>query len=80
VKDKAWFTEEVIYQDGLVTVKLNGKTVNEYTIPQADVEHEIANKKTWLPRGTFALQAHPPAPGQISKAYFKNIRVKVLPD
>jgi hypothetical protein len=80
VTDKAWFTEEVIYQDGLVTVKLNGKTVNEYKIPQADVEHEIANKKTWLPRGTFALQAHPPAPGQISKAYFKNVRVKVLPD
>ena len=48
--------------------------------PQADVEHEIANKKTWLPRGTFALQAHPPAPGQISKAYFKNVCVKVLPD
>ncbi len=80
VKDKAWFTEEVVYQDGLVTVNLNGKTVNKYKIPQADVEHEIANKKTWLPRGTFALQAHPPAPGQVSKAYFKNVRVKVLPD
>ena len=74
MKDKAWFTEEVIYQDGLVTVKLNGKTVNEYKIPQADVEHEIANKKTWLPRGTFALQAHPPAPGQISKAYLRRPR------
>ena len=35
---------------------------------------------TWLPRGTFALQGHPPMPGHISKACFKNIRVKVLPD
>jgi hypothetical protein len=35
---------------------------------------------TWLPRGTFCLQGHPPMAGQISKACFKNIRVKVLPD
>ena len=49
--------------------------------PHADVEHKIPNNTgTWLPRGTFALQGHPPMPGHISKACFKNIRVKVLPD
>jgi Domain of Unknown Function (DUF1080) len=80
VKDKAWYTQEIIYQDGLVTIKLNGGTMFEYKIPDADAEHKLANGGTWLPRGTFALQGHPPMPGQISKVYFKNIRVKVLPD
>jgi hypothetical protein len=80
VKDNVWYTEEVIYQDGLITVKLDGKTMFEYRLPQADVEHKLPTDRTWLPRGTFALQGHPPMPGQISKACFKNIRVKVLPD
>jgi hypothetical protein len=80
VTDNVWYTQEVIYQDGLVTVKLDGKTMFDYKIPDADVEHTFRVKKTWLPRGTFALQGHPPMPGHISKACFKNIRVKVLPD
>ncbi len=81
VTDNVWYTEEIIYQDGQVTVKLDGKTVLEYTVPHADTKHEILNNTgTWLPRGTFALQGHPPMPGQISKVCFKNIRVKVLPD
>jgi hypothetical protein len=80
VTDNVWYTQEVIYQDGLVTVKLDGKTMFEYRLPHADVEHKLPTPMTWLPRGTFALQGHPPMPGQISKAYFRNIRVKVLPD
>ena len=80
VMDNVWYTQEVIYQDGLVTVRLDGKTMIEYRIPDADVEHKLEKGPTWLPRGTFALQGHPPMPGHISKAYFKNIRVKVLPD
>jgi hypothetical protein len=78
--DNIWCTQEVIYQNGLIVVKLDGKTVLEYRLPHADVEHQLPTKRTWLPRGTFALQGHPPMPGHISKAYFKNIRVKVLPD
>jgi hypothetical protein len=80
VTDNVWYTQEVVYQDGLVTVKLNGKTMFEYKIPDADVEHKLSTRMTWLPRGTFALQGHPPIPGHSSKACFKNIRVKVLPD
>ena len=80
VTDNVWYTQEVIYQDGLVTVKLNGKTMFEYRDPHADVEHKLPTTFTWLPRGTFALQGHPPMPDHISKACFKNIRVKVLPD
>ena len=63
-----------------MVVKLDGKTMFEYKIPQADVEHKLPTSRTWLPRGTFALQGHPPMAGHISKAYFKNICVKVLPD
>jgi len=80
VTDNAWYTQEVIYQDGMVTVKLNGKTMLEYRISDADIEHKLPTGMTWLPRGTFALQGHPPMPSRSSKAWFKNIRVKVLPD
>ena len=80
VTDNVWYTQEVVYQDGLVTVKLDGKTMFEYQLPQAEIAHKLPTKRTWLPRGTFALQGHPPMPGHISKACFKNIRVKVLPD
>jgi len=80
VADKVWYTQEVIYQNGLVTVKLNGQTMFEYKLPDADSEHKLPTGSTWLPLGTFALQGHPPMPGQISKVYFKNIRVQVLPD
>ena len=80
VTDNVWYTQEVIYQDGLVVVKLDGKTMFEYRVLHADVEHKLPTPMTWLPRGTFALQGHPPMPGHISKACFKNIRVKVLPD
>jgi hypothetical protein len=80
VKDEAWYTQEIVYQNGQITVKFDGKTVLEYKMPEADVEHKLPTGRTWLPRGTFALQGHPPMPGQISKACYKNIRVKVLPD
>jgi hypothetical protein len=80
VTDNTWYTQEIICRDGHVTVKLDGKTLIEYTVANADTEHKLRGRATWLPRGTFALQGHPPMAGQISKACFKNIRVKVLPD
>ena len=79
VTDNVWYTQEIIYQDGQVMVKLDGKTVLEYKIPKADTSM-LPTGVTWLPQGTFALQGHPPMPNRISKACFKNIRVKVLPD
>jgi hypothetical protein len=80
VTDNVWYTQEIIYQDGSVTVKLNGKVMIEYKVPEAETEHRLPTGMTWLPQGTFALQGHPPMPGHISKACFRNIRVKVLPD
>jgi hypothetical protein len=80
VTDNVWYTQEIIYQNGSVTVKLNGQVVLEYKISDADTEHKLSTGVTWLPEGTFALQGHPPMRNHISKACFKNIRIKVLPD
>ncbi len=80
VTDNVWYTQEVVCQNGSVTVKLNGQTMIEYKVPDADVEHKLSSGMTWLPEGTFALQGHPPMPGHISKTCFKNIRIMVLPD
>lgn len=80
VRDNVWYTQEIIYDNGNVTVKLDGKTVIDYTITEGDTQHKLQTGMLWLPRGTFALQGHPPMKGYASKAGFKNIRVKVLPD
>jgi hypothetical protein len=80
VTDNVWYTQEVICENGLLTVKLDSKTMIEYRLPDADVEHKLQTGMRWLPQGTFALQGHPPMAGHGSKACFRNIRVKVLPD
>ncbi|HEY3855233.1 MAG TPA: DUF1080 domain-containing protein [Verrucomicrobiae bacterium] len=80
VTDKTWYTQEIICHDETITVKLNGKTMLEYKMPEMDAQHKLSTGVTWLPEGTFALQGHPPMENQISKACFKNIRVKVLAD
>lgn len=74
VKDNVWFTESITVIDKKVTIKVNDKTVVEYTEPdnlqrpQDQVGRVISN-------GTFALQGHDPN----SKVYFKEIMVKPLP-
>jgi len=75
VKDNEWYTEEIVVQGKKVTIKINGKTVNEYTEPD-NVERpaDMADRK--IASGTFALQGHDPK----SKVYFKDIMVKPLPD
>lgn len=76
VKDNEWYTQEIIVRGLHVVIKLNGKTVLEYTFPDeaASKEYLLPTKMTYLPEGTFALQGHDPG----SKACFKNIRVKPL--
>jgi hypothetical protein len=80
VVDNQWYTQEIIYVNGQITVKLNDQVVLEYQLPEADKPHKLPTGFTWMPAGTFALQGHPPLPGKASKTDFKNIRVKVLPD
>jgi hypothetical protein len=75
VKDNEWFTEYFKVQGKHVTVKINDKTVVDYTEPD-NVKRDPGSEGRVLSSGTFALQGHDPN----SKVYFKNIMVKVLPD
>ena len=73
VKDGEWYTEEVIVKDGKITVKVNGKTINEYTEAE-DTKRtgDLGDKK--LSSGTVALQAHDPE----SVIYYRSVKVKLL--
>jgi hypothetical protein len=75
VKDNEWFTEYFKVDGKRVIVKLNDKTVVDYTEPD-DVKRDPGNEGRVISSGTFALQGHDPN----SKVYFKNIMVKVLKD
>lgn len=75
VKDNEWFTEHIIVQGKKITVKINDKTVVEYTEPEG-VEKLPGRKDKHLSSGTFALQGHDPD----SKVYYQEILVKPLPD
>jgi hypothetical protein len=72
-EDNKWFKETIIVQGKKVTVKVDGKTLVEYTEP-ADKQKDGDFNRV-LGKGTFALQAHDPN----SKVYFRKIRVKKLP-
>lgn len=73
-KDDTWFTQHITVTGKSVVIRVDGKVTAEYTEP-AGVERpaDMAGRK--LGSGTFALQGHDPK----SKAFFKNIMVKVLP-
>jgi len=69
-KDNVWFTQEIIVRGKHIEIKVDGKTVVDYTEP----EGKTGDRQ--LSHGTFALQGHDPG----SKVCYKNIRVKILPD
>jgi hypothetical protein len=73
VKDMEWFTEYIKVEGKHVIIKLNDKTVVDYTEP-ADYKPEPGQTNHFLSSGTFALQGHDPK----SEVHFKNIMVKVL--
>lgn len=75
VKDNEWFTEYIKVEGKRITVKINDKQVVDYLEPDT-VQRPKGMIGRILSRGTFALQGHDPG----SKVYFKNIKVKVLPD
>jgi hypothetical protein len=73
VKDMEWFTEYIKVEGKHVIIKLNDKTVVDYTEP-ADYKPAPGQTNHFLSSGTFALQGHDPK----SEVHFKNILVKVL--
>lgn len=75
VKDDEWYTEHIIVQGKRVTVKINDKTINEYTEPDSLSRAGTTNQRR-LSSGTVALQGHDPK----SKVFYKDIMLRVLPD
>jgi hypothetical protein len=75
VKDREWFIEYIKVMGKRVTIKLNDKTVVDYTEPE-NVHRTKEDEQRVLSSGTFALQGHDPK----SKVYFRNILVKPLPN
>ena len=73
VPDNVWFTEYVSVRGKHIVIKLNDKTVVDYTEPE-NVQRPADMAGRVLSHGTFALQGHDPN----SKVYFKNIMVKPL--
>ncbi|WP_288372889.1 DUF1080 domain-containing protein [uncultured Algoriphagus sp.] len=71
VEDGEWYTEHVRVQGDQITVKINGKTINEYD--ESEVRSgDLGTKK--LSSGTIALQAHDPE----SVIYYRSVKIKVL--
>ena len=75
VPDNEWYTEHIIVDGKRVTVKINGKTVVDYTEPN-NPERKQGDEARRLSRGTVALQGHDPD----SKVYYKDVMVKPLKD
>ncbi|HLZ86146.1 MAG TPA: DUF1080 domain-containing protein [Puia sp.] len=73
VKDDVWFTEYVSVRGKHIVIKINDKTVVDYTEPD-NVKRPAGSEGRVLSSGTFALQGHDPN----SKVYFRNILVKPL--
>ncbi len=73
VKDSVWYTEQIIVQGKRVIIKVNDKTVVDYTEPD-NLQRPANMAGRVISNGTFALQGHDPK----SKVYFKNIMVKPL--
>lgn len=75
VADNVWYTEYIKVEGKRVIIKINDKITVDYTEP-ADVKRPEDMKGRMISGGTFALQGHDP----VSKVYYKNIMVKILPD
>ncbi len=75
VKDNEWYTQYIKVEGKRVIVKLNDRTVVDYTEPD-NVQRPDDMAGRVLSHGTFALQGHDPK----SKVFFKNIMVKPLPE
>ena len=75
VKDNEWFTETIRVEGKHITVKINERTVVDYTEPEG-VEKEEGPAQKRLSSGTIALQGHDPD----SKVFYKEVMVRLLPE
>ena len=73
--DNEWFKMRIKVVENYIQIFVNGVKVNEYIEPE-DPWRPNGGEGLRLSHGTFALQAHDPG----STTYYRNIRVKALPD
>jgi hypothetical protein len=73
VKDYEWYTEYIKVEGKRVIIKINNKTVVDYTEPD-NAKREAGDEQRILSSGTFALQGHDPK----SIVHYKNIMVRPL--
>ena len=69
-KDNEWWTQHIIVKGRNIVIKINGKTVIDYTEPEG------VKGLRKLSKGSMALQAHDPK----SVVYYRNLRIKPLAD
>jgi hypothetical protein len=72
-KDDEWFTEDITVKGDAITVKVDGKTVVQWTQPADWNGGREGPGRRITGAGTIALQAHDPK----STVYYKNIRIKL---
>jgi len=75
VMDNEWFNYHIVVQGKTIRIYINGDLMVDYTEPDSTYRPENM-KGRLLSSGTFALQCHDPG----SVVYYKNIKVKHLPD
>ena len=75
VPDNEWFTMNIQVRAKRVQVRVNNMLVVDYVEPAEPYRADLKFTRV-LNHGTFALQGHDPG----STTFFKNIRVRPLPD
>jgi 3-keto-disaccharide hydrolase len=75
VKDDEWFEYHILVARKRIILKVNGKTTVDYTEPPNPKRPETWEQRV-LSHGLVAVQAHDPN----STVFYRNIRIKVLPD
>jgi hypothetical protein len=75
VNDNEWFRMNILVRGKQVQIRLNNMLVVDYVEPDPPFRADL-NFQRVINHGTFALQGHDPG----STTYFKNIRVRPLPD
>lgn len=73
VKDYEWYTEYIKVEGKHVIIKINDKTVVDYTEPE-NVKRDPDDSLRVISHGTFALQGHDPK----SVVHYKNIMVREI--
>jgi len=75
VKDEEWFEYHVLVSGKRIILKVNGNMTVDYTEPPNPKRPETWEQRV-LSHGLIAVQAHDPN----SMVFYRNIRIKVLPD